>query len=279
MRHASSLACLLIVVRRRVPTCAQSSAPDRLDGGGSRNTSPLPGVGADGHRDPPGSEKPAADYVKGVLEREGIPVEVFALEAHRPNVVARLKGSGRKRPLLIMGHTDVVNVDPKKWTHPPFSADRDGGYIYGRGTVDDKDNLTAALMVMLLLKRNNVPLDRDVIFLAEAGEEGSTQHRHRVRHQSALRRHRCRVLLRRRRRRHARAWRGPVRLGADRREDSQRHRSDRARPGWSRIGAAHDQRHRPSVEGCRRRHRLAAADRSQRHDGRLLLAAGSDFAA
>jgi acetylornithine deacetylase/succinyl-diaminopimelate desuccinylase-like protein len=125
-------------------------------------------------QDPPGGEKPAADYVKSVLEREGIPVEVFALEAHRPNVVARLKGSGRKRPLLIMGHTDVVNVDPKKWTHPPFGADRDGGYIYGRGTVDDKDNLTAALMVMLLLKRTNAPLDRDVIFLAEAGEEGST---------------------------------------------------------------------------------------------------------
>ena len=157
--------------------------------------------------DPPGDEKPAADYVKGVLEREGIPVDVFALEAHRPNIVARIKGSGRKRPLLIMGHTDVVSVDPKKWTHPPFGADRDGGYVYGRGTVDDKDNLTAALMVMVLLKRANVPLDRDVIFLAEAGEEGSTQYRHRVRHQSALRRHRRRVLLRRGRRRHARAWR------------------------------------------------------------------------
>ena len=125
--------------------------------------------------DPPGGEKPAADYVKQVLEREGIPVEVYALEPNRPNVVARLKGSGRKRPLLIMGHTDTVNVDPKKWTHPPFGADRDGGYVYGRGTVDDKDNLTAALMVMLLLKRGNVPLDRDVILLAEAGEEGTTR--------------------------------------------------------------------------------------------------------
>jgi acetylornithine deacetylase/succinyl-diaminopimelate desuccinylase-like protein len=124
--------------------------------------------------DPPGGEKPAADYLKSVLEREGIAVDVFALEAHRPNVVARLKGNGRKRPLLIMGHTDVVSIDPKKWTHPPFGAARDGGYVYGRGTVDDKDNLTAALMVMLLLKRNDVPLDRDVIFLAEAGEEGST---------------------------------------------------------------------------------------------------------
>jgi acetylornithine deacetylase/succinyl-diaminopimelate desuccinylase-like protein len=125
--------------------------------------------------DPPGNEKPAADYLKQVLEAEGIPVEVVALEPHRPNVIARLKGSGAKRPLLLMGHTDVVNVDPKKWTHPPFGAVGDGGYVYGRGTVDDKDNVVAALMVMLTLKRQNVPLDRDVIFLAEAGEEGSTR--------------------------------------------------------------------------------------------------------
>ena len=123
---------------------------------------------------PPGNEKPAADYVAQVLEREGIPVQVFALETNRPNVVARLVGNGSKRPLLIMAHTDVVNVDPAKWQHPPFSAARDGGHIYGRGTVDDKDSVTAGLMTMLALKRNLVALDRDVIFLAEAGEEGST---------------------------------------------------------------------------------------------------------
>ena len=125
--------------------------------------------------DPPGNEAPAADYLRRVLEQEGIPVEVLSLEKHRPNIVARLKGTGKKRPLLLMAHTDVVNVDPKKWTHPPFGAVRDGGYVYGRGTVDDKDNVTAALMAMLTLKRSKVPLDRDVIFLAEAGEEGSTR--------------------------------------------------------------------------------------------------------
>lgn len=124
---------------------------------------------------PPGGEKPAADYLKQVLEREGIPVQVFALEANRPNIVARLKGNGSKRPLLLMAHTDVVNVDPKKWTHPPFDAVRDGGYVYGRGTVDDKDNVTAVLMTMLLLKRHGVPLDRDVIALFEAGEEGTVR--------------------------------------------------------------------------------------------------------
>ena len=114
-------------------------------------------------------------YLKQVLEKEGIEVETFALEPHRPNIVARLKGNGKKRPLLIMAHTDTVNVDPKKWTFPPFSATRDSGYVYGRGTVDDKDNVVAALMILLELKRKNVPLDRDVIFLAEAGEEGSTR--------------------------------------------------------------------------------------------------------
>ena len=125
--------------------------------------------------DPPGNEKPAADYLVQMLQQEGIPVEIFALEPNRPNVVARLKGTGRKRPLLLMAHTDVVNVDPKKWTHPPFGAMRDGGHIYGRGTIDDKDNVVASLMTMLTLKRLGVALDRDVIFLAEAGEEGSTR--------------------------------------------------------------------------------------------------------
>ena len=126
-------------------------------------------------RNPPGNERRAADYLKSVFDREGIPAEIIALDSNRANVVARLKGNGHKRPILIMGHTDVVTVDTTKWTHPPFSATRDAGYVYGRGAVDDKDNVTAGLMTMLLLKRLNVPLDRDVIFLAESGEEGTTR--------------------------------------------------------------------------------------------------------
>ena len=125
--------------------------------------------------DPPGREADAAAYLKQVLEKEGIEVKLFEVAKGRPNLVARLRGSGKKRPILIMGHTDTVSVDPQKWKHPPFGAVREGGHIYGRGTIDDKDNVVACLMTMLLLKRMQVPLDRDVIFLAESGEEGHTR--------------------------------------------------------------------------------------------------------
>jgi acetylornithine deacetylase/succinyl-diaminopimelate desuccinylase-like protein len=129
--------------------------------------------------DPGGSEKPVVDYLKKVLDKEGIESKIFTMDnladptIIRPNLVARLRGSGKKKPILIVGHTDTVNVDPRKWKHGPFSAHREDGYIYGRGTVDDKDNLIGALMSIVLLKRYKVPLDRDVIFMAEAGEEGN----------------------------------------------------------------------------------------------------------
>ncbi len=121
--------------------------------------------------EPAGNETKAVEYLKKVLEAEGIPTKTFALNPSRANLVARLKGNGSKKPLLILAHTDVVAVQREKWPVDPFGAIRKDGYIWGRGTRDDKPNLAANLMVMLLLKRGNVPLDRDVIFLAEAGEE------------------------------------------------------------------------------------------------------------
>jgi acetylornithine deacetylase/succinyl-diaminopimelate desuccinylase-like protein len=123
---------------------------------------------------PPGNEHLAVDYLKGVFDANGIASQIFSLDPNRSNIVARLKGNGKKRPLLILGHSDAVTVDASKWSFPPFSATRDGGYVYARGAIDDKDNLTAGLMTLLLLKRMNVPLDRDVIFLSESGEEGNS---------------------------------------------------------------------------------------------------------
>ena len=124
---------------------------------------------------PPGNETEVAEYLQAVLATEGIESTLLALDPNRANLVARIKGNGSKPPLLIMGHTDVVGVQPDKWFADPFSGIREDGYIYGRGTLDDKDNVAAGLMVTILLKRLGVPLDRDIIFLAEAGEEGTPE--------------------------------------------------------------------------------------------------------
>jgi acetylornithine deacetylase/succinyl-diaminopimelate desuccinylase-like protein len=118
-----------------------------------------------------GHEILAVDYLKKVFDAEGIPTKTFALDPNRPNLVARLKGNGSKRPLLILAHTDVVAVQREKWPVDPFGAVMKDGYIWGRGSKDDKPVLAANLITMLMLKRLGVQLDRDVIFLAESAEE------------------------------------------------------------------------------------------------------------
>ncbi len=123
---------------------------------------------------PPGHETIAANYLEKVLAAEGVATKVLAHDPARANLVARFKGNGGAKPILILGHTDVVGVQRSKWSVDPFGAVRRNGYIYGRGAMDDKGHVTAGLMVMLLLQRNHVKLNRDVIFLAEAGEEGTT---------------------------------------------------------------------------------------------------------
>jgi len=124
---------------------------------------------------PPGNETRAAQAVEAVLKREGIPAQLYALEPGRANLVARLKGNGSKRPILLLAHTDVVGVQRERWSADPFAAVTRNGYIYARGAIDDKDHVVAAMMVLLELKRLHVKLDRDVILLAESGEEGTTQ--------------------------------------------------------------------------------------------------------
>jgi acetylornithine deacetylase/succinyl-diaminopimelate desuccinylase-like protein len=121
---------------------------------------------------PPGNETAVAKYLQAVLEHEGISAKLVGAEPGRLSLIARLKGSGAKKPLLILGHTDVVGVQRERWTEDPFGAKLIDGYIWGRGSVDDKPLVAGGLMTMLLLKRSGAPLDRDVIFVAEADEEG-----------------------------------------------------------------------------------------------------------
>ena len=89
---------------------------------------------------PPGNESKAVAYLKSVLEAEGISTKTFALDPKRANLVARLKGNGSKRPVLILAHTDVVGVQREKWPVDPFGAVLKDGYVWGRGSLDDKPN-------------------------------------------------------------------------------------------------------------------------------------------
>ena len=140
---------------------------------------------------PPGNETRAVEYLKQVLDKEGVPYQVFASDVSRANLVVRIKGTGRRKPILVMGHTDVVTIDPKKWIeHGPFSADIAGGYVYGRGTIDDKDNLVASLMLVLMLKRSNASLDRDVDLPGRVRRGRLARGRRAVHDRPALRRHR-----------------------------------------------------------------------------------------
>jgi acetylornithine deacetylase/succinyl-diaminopimelate desuccinylase-like protein len=110
-----------------------------------------------------------------VLAAEGIPFQILESAPGRASLVARLKGSGAKGPLLLNGHLDVVPVDREHWTHDPFGAVEADGCIWGRGTIDMKNMVTMSLMAMVLLKRHNVPLDRDIIFAAVADEEAGSE--------------------------------------------------------------------------------------------------------
>jgi acetylornithine deacetylase/succinyl-diaminopimelate desuccinylase-like protein len=125
-------------------------------------------------QDPPGNESKVAHYLEGVLRLEGIESELLEPVPGRASLVARLKGDGTKRPVLIMAHEDVVPVERSRWTVDPFAALQRDALIYGRGASDDKSMLAANLEVFLQLKRRKVPLARDVIFLAEASEEADS---------------------------------------------------------------------------------------------------------
>jgi acetylornithine deacetylase/succinyl-diaminopimelate desuccinylase-like protein len=120
---------------------------------------------------PPGNETAVAQYLKQVADSHGIPYELLGADPKRQNFVARLKGSGHGRPLLLMAHSDVVPAERSQWTSDPFSAELRNGYIYGRGTQDDKSLLAAEIAVMVEIKRRNIKLGRDLILLAESDDE------------------------------------------------------------------------------------------------------------
>lgn len=126
-------------------------------------------------QNPPGNEMLTAQYFDRVFaDVPGIERHVLDAGDNRANFIARLRATRpTKRPVIVMGHMDVVGADSAKWATPPFTASisADGQYLYGRGAIDDKGMLAAATTAMIQLASQRDVLDRDIIFLATAAEE------------------------------------------------------------------------------------------------------------
>ncbi len=123
---------------------------------------------------PPGNESKVASYLKQVADANGIPAELVGSDPKRLNLVARLKGNGKNKPLLLMAHSDVVPAERKQWTVDPFGGEVRDEFLYGRGALDTKSLLAAELAVMVEIKRRNLKLSRDLILLSEADEEAGS---------------------------------------------------------------------------------------------------------
>ena len=123
---------------------------------------------------PPGNERPAADYLARILDRAGISYRIVESAPTRASLIARIEGSGAQRPLLLNGHLDVVPADAEHWKYDPFLAEEAEGCIWGRGAIDMKNMVVMSLMTLVLLKRSGASLDRDVIFAAVADEEAGS---------------------------------------------------------------------------------------------------------
>lgn len=124
---------------------------------------------------PPGGERPAAEYLAEQLSGEGIEAEILEKSPRRSNLVARLPGSGEAPPLLLLSHLDVVPARAEDWAYPPFEGVLQDGYVWGRGAVDMKNTTAIQMTAMVALARQRVPLKRDLLLAATAGEEADPE--------------------------------------------------------------------------------------------------------
>jgi acetylornithine deacetylase/succinyl-diaminopimelate desuccinylase-like protein len=120
---------------------------------------------------PPGNETEAAKYLAETLEKENFNCELFESAPRRGSVITRIKGTGEKPNLLLLSHLDVVAANPKEWSVNPFGGVVKDGFVWGRGAIDMKSMTAMEVMVMKLLKRNNVQPEGDIILAATADEE------------------------------------------------------------------------------------------------------------
>ncbi len=125
---------------------------------------------------PPGNESKAVTFFQNIFSREGIEYKIYEPDSGRASIRAILHGSGKKKPIILLNHMDVVPAEKQEWSVDPFGGEIKDGFIYGRGALDMKSQGIMELMAMLEMKTIGRKPDRDIIFLATADEEaGGTQ--------------------------------------------------------------------------------------------------------
>lgn len=122
---------------------------------------------------PPGNEDALAQHLAPIFKQAGFEVDIIQTpQKGKSHFIARLRGNGSKKPILLAAHADVVGVEREKWTVEPFAGVVKDGYILGRGAIDFKGGLAVFAQAVLDIAARKIPLDRDIIFLSEADEEG-----------------------------------------------------------------------------------------------------------
>ena len=122
-----------------------------------------------------GSTTVAAEAMARRLREAGFPADdvvVLGLTERKGNMVARLRGTGAHKPILLIGHLDVVEAHRQDWTADPFQFGEKDGYFYGRGTQDMKDGDAIFVAAFIRLKQEGYKPDRDLILALTADEEG-----------------------------------------------------------------------------------------------------------
>ena len=120
---------------------------------------------------PPGNEAACIDFLRNLVEEAGVETELFAREPGRPNLVARIRGKGSGRPLLLQGHVDVVTTAGQSWQRPPFSGDLVDGYVWGRGAVDMKGGVAMLVSAFLRAARGEIEPAGDLLLVLLSDEE------------------------------------------------------------------------------------------------------------
>lgn len=129
---------------------------------------PLPGSGR-----PHANETALLEHVRRLLAAEGIASDIYESVPGRGNLVARFRGTGEKRPVLLMAHVDVVGFDRALWEVDPLAGVIRDGFLWGRGALDDKDDAAVFIQVLRILARTRARLKRDVLLMLNADEESS----------------------------------------------------------------------------------------------------------